>query len=65
MSVVNLCEKAARLALKEAVRQKNFGIAHPAQTFVALRQSVGTLRKLPRWPHRMLLHSWFTFHWRF
>ena len=48
MSVVNLCENAARLALNEAVRQKTC-LAHPPQAFVALRtigghaQEVSTL----------------------
>ncbi len=60
MSVVNLCENAARFALNEAVRQNTS--ASPIQPSRSSRcgQSVGTLRKFPRCPHRMLLHNWFT-----
>src|SRR5205085_9641951 len=60
ISAVNLCENAARSALNDAVRQKTS--ASPIQPKLSSRcgQSVGTLRTLPRCPHRILLHSSFT-----
>src|SRR4029077_391093 len=56
-SAVNFCEKVARSILYEAVRQKTWASALQPRRSSRCGQSVGTLMKFERWPHRILLQS--------
>src|ERR671932_210126 len=59
-STIHLVKNAETSILKQAVRTKT--CASPIQPKRSSRcgQSVGTLKKLPRWPQTMLLCNWFT-----
>ena len=50
MSVVNLREKAGQVGIEGSGPPEDFGVAHPAQTFVALRAIRGHTQKVSALP---------------